>query len=73
MKLKLVEIDHLVVQLKSGYVLVEDEIEVSDAEGVALLAKHEGKLALVDEKKTAPKAKVLSSVKGKGSKDELEL
>lgn len=63
MKLKLVELDHLVVYLAPKYVLIENEIEVSDADGHRLLAKHAGKLEKVEEKKAAaPKAKVLPEV-----------
>lgn len=73
MKLKLVDVDHLVVSLKSGYVLIEDEIEVADAEAFALLEKHKGKLVQVEQKSTPAKAKVLASVKSKEAKDEFEL
>jgi hypothetical protein len=64
MKLKLVELDHLVVFLEPKYVLLEGEIEVSDADGHKLLAAYAGKLEKVEEKKVAaPKAKVLPEVK----------
>lgn len=64
MKLKLVELDHLVVFLEPKYVLIEGEVEVSEAEGHKLLAAYAGKLEKVEEKKAvAAKAKVLSEVK----------
>lgn len=65
MKLKLVELDHLVVFLEPKYVLIEGEIEVSEADGHKLLAAHAGKLEKVEEKKSAApaKAKVLPEVK----------
>lgn len=70
MKLKLVELDHLVVFLEPKYVLIEGEIEVSDAEGHKLLGLYPGKLEKLEEKKVAaPKAKVLPEV----VKDELKL
>jgi hypothetical protein len=63
MKLKLVELDHLVVFLEPKYVLIEGEIEVSDAEGHKLLGLYPGKLEKLEEKKVAaPKAKVLAEV-----------
>lgn len=64
MKLKLVELDHLVVFLEPKYVLIEGEVEVSEAEGHKLLAQYAGKLEKVEEKKAvAAKAKVLPEVK----------
>lgn len=64
MKLKLVELDHLVVFLEPKYVLIEGEVEVSEADGHKLLAQYAGKLEKVEEKKAAaPKAKVLPEVK----------
>lgn len=58
MKLKLVELDHLVVFLEPKYVLIEGEMEVSEADGHKLLAAHAGKLEKVEEKKSAAPAKV---------------
>jgi len=63
MKLKLVELDHLVVFLDPKYVLIEGEIELSEADGHKLLGAYQGKLEKVEEKKAAaPKAKVLPEV-----------
>jgi hypothetical protein len=63
MKLKLVELDHLVVFLEPKYVLIEGEVEVSEAEGHKLLGQYPGKLEKVEEKKAvAAKAKVLPEV-----------
>lgn len=63
MKLKLVELDHLVVFLESRYLLIEGEIEVSDSDAHKLLGMYAGKLEKTEEKKiAASKAKVLVEV-----------
>lgn len=63
MKLKLVELDHLVVFLESRYLLIEGEIEVSDSDAHKLLGMYAGKLEKIEEKKiAASKAKVLLEV-----------
>lgn len=50
MKLKLHNVDHLVVFLDPKYIFIDKEIELSDSDAHKLLEKHSDKLVKVEEK-----------------------